>query len=155
MRAWLEQIAALTEQSEPLRLCLSHGDFKHEQVLFDGARSGLVDFDAICQAEPALDLGKFLAHLRVEAQRIQQGASVSSPLGEELAEQFLRAYVRAASDQLEDERQLGVRTTLYEAVAMLRLTLRSRQNLDETSLKITTALLEERISSIVDELEQR
>ena len=147
-QSWLERIAALAEQSEPLKLCLSHGDFKHEQLLFDGAGSGLVDFDAMCQAEPALDLGKFLAHLRAEARKIQARASVSSPLGEELAEQFLRAYVRAAGDQVEDERRLRIRTTLYETIALLRLALRSLQDLDETRLEMTTALLEERMSAI-------
>jgi hypothetical protein len=147
-QSWLERIAALAAQSMPLKLCFSHGDFKHEQLLFDGASSGLVDFDAICQAEPALDLGKFLAHLRAEARKIQKRASVSSPLGEELAEQFLRAYVSAAENHVEDERRLRLRTTLYETIALLRLALRSHQDLDETRLGMTTALLEERLSAL-------
>jgi hypothetical protein len=147
-QSWLRRIAALAERSEPLRPCLSHGDFKHEQLLFDGAGSGLVDFDAICQAEPALDLGKFVAHLRVEARKIQRRASVSSPLGEELAERFLRAYVSAAGDHVADELRLRRRTALYEAIALLRLALRSHQDLDETRLEITTVLLEERMSSL-------
>jgi aminoglycoside phosphotransferase (APT) family kinase protein len=149
-QSWLERIAALAERSEPLKLCLGHGDFKHEQLLFDGANSGLVDFDALCQAEPALDLGKFLAHLRIEAQKIQRRASVSSPLGEELAEQFLRAYISVAGDHMEDERRLRARTAVYEAVALLRLALLSQQDLDETRLEITTTLLEQRMSAIAD-----
>jgi hypothetical protein len=144
-QARLEQMAALAEQSERLRPCLSHGDFKHEQLLFDGARSGLIDFDAISQAEPALDLGNFLAHLRVDAEKIQRQASVSSPLGEELAEQFLRAYGSAPGGRLEDEPRLRARIALYEAIALLRLALHSRRNLDETRLHIATALLEERV----------
>jgi hypothetical protein len=147
-QSWLERIAALAAQSMPLKLCFCHGDFKHEQLLFDGASSGLVDFDAICQAEPALDLGKFLAHLRAEARKIQMRASVSSPLGEELAEEFLRAYVSAAENRVEDERRLRLRTTLYETIALLRLALRSHQDLDETRLGMTTALLEERMSAL-------
>jgi hypothetical protein len=102
----------------------------------------------MCQAEPALDLGKVLAHLRTEARKIQLRASVSSSLADELAEQLLRAYVSAAGDQLEDERQLRLRTTLYEAVALLRLALRSQQDLDETRLEMTMGLLEERISAL-------
>jgi hypothetical protein len=147
-QSWLERIAALAEQSKPLKLCLNHGDFKHEQLLFDGAGSGLVDFDAMCQGEPALDLGKFLAHLRAEAQKIKRRASMSSRLDEELADQFLRAYVRAAGEHVEDERQLRLRTTLYETIALLRLALRSQQDLDETRLELTTALLEERLSAL-------
>jgi Phosphotransferase enzyme family len=144
-QSWLERIAALAEQSGPLKLSLCHGDFKHEQLLFDGPDRALVDFDAMCQAEPALDLGKFLAHLRTEAQKIQRRASVSSPLGEELGEQFLRAYVSAAGDQMEGERRLRLRTTLYEAVALLRLALRSQQDLDESRVDMTAGLLEERL----------
>jgi hypothetical protein len=153
--AWLGRIEALAEQSGPLRRRLGHGDFKHEQLLFDGTTSALVDFDAICQAEPALDLGKFVAHLEVEARRIQQRASVSSPLGEELVEQFLGAYVGAAGDRLEGEAQLRLRTAIYEAVALVRLVLRSAQDLADLRLHITADLLEERFSSIVPEREQR
>jgi aminoglycoside phosphotransferase (APT) family kinase protein len=151
-RAWLEQIAALAGRSEPLLPRLSHGDFKHEQLLVDGRRNALVDFDAICQAEPGLDLGKFLAHLRVEAGRIQQRASLPSRLGDDLSEQFLRAYVSAANDQLEDEGQVRVRTALYEAVALLRLTIRSQQNLDEAGRELTASVLE---ASLAGEFEQR
>jgi aminoglycoside phosphotransferase (APT) family kinase protein len=118
------------------------------RLLFDGAGSGLVDFDSLCQAEPALDLGKFLAHLRNEAQKIQRRASVSSPLGQELAEQFLRAYVSAVGGRAEDERWLRLRTTVYETIALLRLALRSHQDLDANRLAMTAGLLEERISAL-------
>jgi aminoglycoside phosphotransferase (APT) family kinase protein len=147
-QSWLERIAALGEPSEPLKPCLCHGDFKHEQLLFDGAGSGLVDFDSLCQAEPALDLGKFLAHLATEAEKIQRRASVSSSLADELAEQFLRRYVGASGDKLEDERRLRLRTTLYETIALLRLALRSQQDLDANRLAMTAGLLEERISAL-------
>jgi hypothetical protein len=145
-QAWLDRIAALASQSEPLRRCLAHGDFKHEQLLFDGASSGLVDFDAICQAEPALDLGKFLAHLRTEAQRMQERASVSSSLDEELAEQFLGAYASAAGEQVEDERELRGRTALYETIALLRLLVRSQLDLDEARVRMTADILEKRLA---------
>jgi phosphotransferase family enzyme len=149
-QSWLERIAAFAQETEPLRLRLGHGDFKHEQLLFDGARSGLVDFDAMCQAEPALDLGKFLAHLRVEAERSKRRASVSSGLDEELAERFLRAYVGAPGDHVEDERRLRMRTALYEALALLRLALRGQLDLDESRVGLTTAVLEKRLSALAD-----
>ena len=145
-QSWLERIAALAEQSEPLPLCLSHGDFQYGQLLFDGARAGLVDLDTICQAEPALDLGKFLAHLRFKTEQLQRRASMSSAVGEELAEHFLRAYITARGDQVEDERQLRLRATLYECTTLLRLAVRGQLNLDEARREIATAVLEERIS---------
>jgi hypothetical protein len=134
-QAWYERVWALAQQSDPLRPCLGHGDFKYEQLLFDGARSALVDFDAVCQAEPALDLGKFLAHLRVDA-----------PRGDELAEEFLRAYVAASADRPDHERRLRARTALYEIVSLLHLTLWSQRNLDEAGARLTTKRLEERLS---------
>lgn len=151
----LDRIAMLGEQSERLPLRLAHGDFKYEQLLFDGPRSALVDFDALCQAEPALDLGKFAAHMRVAVRRIEREASQPSELADELVERFLRAYLDAPGDQLEDEPQLRTRTALYETVALLRLTLRDEQNLDEARLELTSALLEERLASLVGEAEQR
>jgi len=147
-QSWLERIAALGEQARPLKLRLGHGDFKHEQLLFDGSASGLVDFDALCQAEPALDLGKFLAHLRSEVRKLESRASVSSPLADELSEQFLDAYLGAAGDNVYDEPRLRVRTALYEAVALVRLALRSLLDLDDTRLERTTALVEERLSAL-------
>jgi hypothetical protein len=149
-RSWLEQIAAFAGQSEPLELCLNHGDFNHGQLLFDAASGALLDLDTLCQAEPAFDLGKFLANLRAHIEKLRRRASVSSTLGdelaEELAERFLRAYVTAAGDQLEDEEQLRARTTLYEAIALLRLALRNQHDFDELRLEIATTLLEERMS---------
>ena len=41
-----------------------HGDLKADHLLVDGDRLSLVDFDSCALAEPALDVGKFLADLR-------------------------------------------------------------------------------------------
>jgi hypothetical protein len=41
-----------------------HGDLKADHVLVDGDQLSLVDFDSCALAEPALDVGKFLADLR-------------------------------------------------------------------------------------------
>jgi hypothetical protein len=143
-QAWLERIAALAEQSEPLGLRLGHGDFKYPQLLFDGAGCALVDLDTICEAEPALDLGKFLAHLRAEARRMQGRRSGSSALTGGLAHRFLRAYLDAAGG-LVDEATLRQRTRLYEAIALLHMALRAQQNLKASRVEDTTALLEERL----------
>jgi hypothetical protein len=144
-QSWLERIAALAEQSEPTQPCLSHGDFQYGQLLFDGARCGLVDLDTICQAEPALDLGKFLAHLRFKAEQVLRRASMSSALGEQLAEHFLHAYIGARGDQAVDERQLRLRATLYEGTTLLRLAVRGQLNLDEARRDIASAVLERRV----------
>ena len=49
--------AAGVSRDAPAPLGVAHGDLTPSQVLFDGPLSGLVSFDAVCLAEPALDLG--------------------------------------------------------------------------------------------------
>jgi Phosphotransferase enzyme family len=146
--SWLERIAALAGQSEPLELCLNHGDFNHGQLVFDGASGALLDLDTLCQAEPAFDVGWFLGNLRTHTEKLRRSASVSSTLGGELAEWFLRAYVTAAGDRLKDDEHFRARTTLYEAITLLRVALRSHHDFNEFRLDIATTLLEERMSAI-------
>ena len=46
-----------------------HRDFYDTQVLWDGARAWIVDFDQLSVGDPALDLGHFVAHLASVAYR--------------------------------------------------------------------------------------
>jgi hypothetical protein len=57
----LETLATLypEEQAVP-----THGTFNPEQVLIDGERIGFIDFDDYSMAEPALDVGLFLAAIK-------------------------------------------------------------------------------------------
>jgi hypothetical protein len=47
----------------PQQWCSTHGDFKPDQVLVEGDRITLIDFDRAARAHPARDLGSFLAQL--------------------------------------------------------------------------------------------
>src|SRR5439155_385078 len=53
---WLDSVAACAAASNPWPACFSHGDFSPSQLVFSGDQCGLIDFDTVCQAEPALDL---------------------------------------------------------------------------------------------------
>ncbi len=44
-------------------LVFSHGDFAHGNVLIDGERVGIIDFDKAGAAEPAYDVAYFLTHM--------------------------------------------------------------------------------------------
>jgi hypothetical protein len=46
-----------------------HRDFYADQVLVDGPRLYLVDFDLYCQGDPGLDIGNFVAHLTEQSLR--------------------------------------------------------------------------------------
>jgi aminoglycoside phosphotransferase (APT) family kinase protein len=143
-QAWLEQITAAAGRSSPLPTCLNHGDFKYAQLLFDGTTTGLVDFDAVCQAEPALDLGQFRAYLRTQIHK-EQTQTTPTGLGEKVCAQFIRAYASAAGYRSEDEQRLHARVDIYEAISLLRMALNSKQKLKDNRLKNTMALLEARL----------
>ncbi|MGH2825934.1 MAG: ABC transporter transmembrane domain-containing protein, partial [Actinomycetota bacterium] len=57
---WIAEIRAVGAATEPLAARPCHGDYTHSQVVFDDfVGRGLLDFDTMCLAEPALDLGQF------------------------------------------------------------------------------------------------
>ena len=79
-----------------------HRDFYPAQILVDGARLWLLDFDLYCAGDPALDLGNFLGHLTELALREHGGPSALRAVEEALEERFIelageqtRAAVRA------------------------------------------------------------
>jgi Ser/Thr protein kinase RdoA (MazF antagonist) len=59
------QAAALTPLEWRLRPV--HRDFYHDQLLVDGGRLAVLDFDDAAMSEPAVDVANFLAHLRLLA----------------------------------------------------------------------------------------
>ncbi|HEV7466795.1 MAG TPA: phosphotransferase, partial [Candidatus Dormibacteraeota bacterium] len=64
--AWLDgalQRARAAAGHRPEPAALAHGDLTPSQLLLDGTAVGVIDFDGVCQAEPAFDLGRFLAYL--------------------------------------------------------------------------------------------
>lgn len=44
-----------------------HRDFYEGQLLIDGTRAGLLDFDTARMSDPMLDIGNFIAHVRLAA----------------------------------------------------------------------------------------
>jgi hypothetical protein len=147
-QSWLDRAEAYAAETKPLELCFSHGDFSYTQLIFEGRQSGLVDFDTICQAEPALDLGQFLAYLRMAARKGKAGADATAATIERLCAQFLHAYVAAMGKRLEDEERLRLRAPVYEIISLLRLGLHSWQKLKGSRLEYVIALLEERVACL-------
>jgi aminoglycoside phosphotransferase (APT) family kinase protein len=62
------EAAACAASGLDWRLRPVHRDLYHEQVLVDGERLALLDFDDAALSEPAVDVANFLAHLRLLAQ---------------------------------------------------------------------------------------
>jgi hypothetical protein len=122
LRGWLARVEARAERSKPLAPCFGHGDFSLSQFLFDGPRGGLVDFDCMSQAEPARDVGHFLAYLRLAATRPDE--ATAEPSTATLRETFLTTYLEASSDAGLDPQHVRERVDLYEACTLLGLTTR-------------------------------
>jgi thiamine kinase-like enzyme len=87
----------------------SHRDFYDKQVLLANGRATLIDFDTYCMADPALDLGNFLAHLELAR---RQGLMPADGLHDA----FLEGYRRTAGTLPK-----GARVAVYEAASLLRL----------------------------------
>jgi hypothetical protein len=110
----------------PLAPVLVHGDFTLRQVLIGTyGRAGIVDVDTLCIAEPALDLGRFLAYLHVTGVRRSRAAG---PLLAELTAVFLEAYLAlypafdgATAPATDTRRTFLGRTAAYRALALARM----------------------------------
>lgn len=135
-----DQLERHFQRSQPLGLCFSHGDFNHSQFLFDGGVGGLVDFDSLCQAEPAHDLGRFLAYLRVAVRRVD--GTTPACFTEALRDRFLCAYHSALQDPRVPLGPLRTRVALYEATTLLDLAMRSWLKFKKRRLTQATEILD-------------
>lgn len=61
----LRDIIASAHDLDCPETVLTHGDFSPNHVLLGGGEVTIVDFDSVCNADPARDIGHFLAHLRL------------------------------------------------------------------------------------------
>lgn len=89
-----------------------HGDFKADHLLIHGRRVTLMDFGTCRVADPALDLGKFLADLHYWQ------AAAGGPDPRSLQVAFLDGY----GNDVPDGRLLRAR--LYEVIVLIKSTVR-------------------------------
>lgn len=117
--AWLERLdqwAATT--------CLVHGDCKPAQFLISGERVALLDFDHCGMADPAVDVGTYLATL--EQMQVKQALknrgtpARSTTWMPGLKQHFLECYCRASGSPT----GFSQRAAWYEAVGLLRKAIR-------------------------------
>jgi len=125
----------------PQPLGVAHGDFEPSQVLFDGPNTSLVDFDTMCLAEPALDLGQFTARLAtyVRSAALHAGGPARDGDGD-LEAAFFREYVRRSG--VGDPEMLLARTAAYRTLALTRLAVQSWCRLKPERLRPVLALLD-------------
>ena len=128
----LERARAVAARTAVPPPALAHGDLTPSQLLLDGATVGLVDLDGACQAEPALDLGRFLAYLRVAAAK--SGAAATTGLRDRL----LDAY-RAAGGSPVDARRVDA----WATVALVGIAAHSWRELKAGRVRLACVVLDE------------
>jgi len=138
---WLDLAEAHAAPTAALPLCQSHGDFSYTQLIFHGSQSGLVDFDNFCQAEPALDLGHFMAYLRFAGVKARgMSPTERAALGQDLAARFTAAYTGAGGPA-----EALARVPVYETVSLVRLAVHAWQRFKGNRLGNVLTVLDERL----------
>ena len=144
--SWLNETIAFSHAYEAMPPCFSHGDFTYTQLIFDGSGGGLVDFDSICQAEPAHDLGHYLAYQRLNIIKDEDPDFPFAPEAiEHLCALFLDTYIEVSRSWIGDEARLRGRVAAYELISLIRLILHSWEKMKGSRLRQTILLLEERV----------
>jgi thiamine kinase-like enzyme len=95
-RRILKAIMGLSAEMRDIELRPAHRDFYDKQILFNKSekRMTILDFDTFCKADPALDVGNFLAHLTL---RSLQLFGIKDKF-EEMAKTFLERYLSLMPD---------------------------------------------------------
>jgi hypothetical protein len=80
-----ERLAATIAAPEPLGI---HRDFYADQVMVDGTRIYLLDFDLYCSGDPALDIGNFCGHITEQSLRTLGNADALGDRERALTDRF-------------------------------------------------------------------
>ncbi len=137
--ALLDRARELHERLPQEPPTFTHGDFKSEHVWVSRGRLTLIDLDTCHSADPALDVGKFLADLQL------WHITYDQPGLEQAQERFLAGYAPGAPGER------LVRARLYEAVELVKLT--RRVPLSDHDWAPRTARLIRRAQTVLNDLE--
>ena len=94
---WAQRLTRLMDACERLvasvpapAVCGIHRDFYPAQVMVDGARLWLIDFDLFCLGDPGLDVGNFLGHVTEQALREHGDARALRDVEQALEDRFVK-----------------------------------------------------------------
>lgn len=126
------QIAVLARGLTPPAPVASHGAFRTDQFLIEDQRLVMIDLDGFCWADPARDLGNFLAYLVWKAIRNPRQAAFI----EAAQRLFLDGY--RARRPLPDQAWLAV----YQAASLLKIAGRRFRSLTVKEWPLVPRLLD-------------
>src|SRR5216117_2576986 len=127
----IRRLESATHQEPPA--VASHGSFRSDQLLIEGGEPLMIDLDGLCRANPARDVGNFLAYLRWKSIR----QPCHSSFIEAAIPSFLAGYGSVLP--LPDARW----TARYEAGSMLKIAGRRFRKLDVSEWPLVPRLLDE------------
>jgi hypothetical protein len=133
----IDSLDPVIRQTPAQSVCLAHGDLTPSQLVLAGPRIGVLDFDGLCQAEPAFDLGRFLAYLRVAL------AKSGNVAGDALAARFLERYHTAGGPPTPP-----ARVQIYEIVSLVRMAAHSCQQLKAARLKLACGVIQRQVEAL-------
>ena len=76
--------------------CGIHRDFYPDQVLLDGRRLYLLDFDLYCEGDPALDIGNCIAHITERSLRVRGDPGALADIEAAMEDRFVELAGEAA-----------------------------------------------------------
>ena len=139
-----EQLATRLESLEPDAYRPAHGGFKASQLLFHSHKVFVVDFDGFCLADPALDVGYFLAYLRPSG--LWYHLPGMMPWFQAAAEAFTSTYRHAMLELgITEEVIDGIlqRSKLYEAALLFKIATRRVNRLNSPRPNELAAMVKE------------
>ena len=107
----IQHINTEVSQFQEPKAMVSHGTMRTDQFLLQGDRLAMIDLDSYCWANPARDLGNFLAYLCWKAIRQPEHARFVERAGRA----FLEGYLSVHDDI--NEKWLSV----YQAASLLKI----------------------------------
>jgi thiamine kinase-like enzyme len=106
----LTPLLACAPRMDPRDYTFCHGDFRCSQILTDGDRWSVIDFDGSLRADPYLEIAHVLAFLKYDVpwciRRFEEG---EDHLLDEVYESYLSGYQERASRELDRRRLLWYR----------------------------------------------
>ena len=118
---------------------LCHGDYTPAQVLLSAGTCGVTDLDDLCWADPALDVGRFLASLDLLAAK---GRPADASLRHDLAAAFLDGYRTGSATPGTKIPHPSTPLLFYRRISLARSALHACRQLKDDRFARAVALLE-------------
>jgi aminoglycoside phosphotransferase (APT) family kinase protein len=138
----IQQIITKVDHFREPKAVASHGAMRTDQYILQGDRLAMIDLDSYCWANPARDIGNFLAYLCWKAIRQPEHAQFVERAGRA----FLEGYLSVHSDI--DERWLSV----YQAASLLKIAGRRFRSLTYREWPLIIHLIQGAFSAITEDL---